>query len=185
MIDNSKENESPNKESGMNFSCLNQDNCIYIEKSDLVKKMDQKVHIVEYIYKENNDLIFIEAKTSSPKQLQIPIEIKKLDKTETVIYPSPYIREICEKLTSSLNLFVSANLKIQDDKEKEIVNFIDFSNIQLYHFKFYLVIKNSEKKWLLDVQLALEKFLREQMKIWKIEVKVINEEIAKQYKLIS
>ncbi|MDD3322189.1 MAG: hypothetical protein PHS59_12180 [Paludibacter sp.] len=172
-------------ESGMNFGPFDENDVCQIEKSMLYGDIKDNVQMAEFILKQNKKLIFIEAKSSSPRQLQIPVEINKANKIETVEYPSPYIVEIYNKLNNALNLLLSANLKCTIDENKEILDFVDLIDFNSYKIKFYLVINGHKKEWLSDVQDALQKQLLPQMKIWNIDVKVINDEIAKQYKLIS
>lgn len=173
------------QESEMNFGPFDENDVCQIEKSMLYENIKDNVQISEFILKQNKKLIFIEAKSSSPKQLKVPVEINKANKIEIVEYPSPYIVEIYNKLNNALNLLLSANLKCTIDKNNELLEFVDVTDFNRYEIKFYLVINGHEKEWLQPIQNALQKQLRPQMKICNIDVKVINHEIAKQYKLIS
>lgn len=172
-------------ESGMDFGPFEETDVCYIEQSNLYQQIKENVHMVEFILKKNDSLIFIEAKSSSPRQLKVSTEIIRNDKTEEVEYPTPYILEICNKLTNALNLFLSANLKCIEDEDNQILSFVDFTNIENYKMKFYLIINGHEVGWLTAIQDILQKELLAQSKIWKIEVKVLNDDIARQYQLIS
>lgn len=96
-----------------------------------------------------------------------------------------FIVEVSNKLTNALELFISSNLRIANDSKEEANNLIDFNSISEYSIKFRLVINGHKKEWLTNIQDALEKNLRSYSKIWNIEVKVLNDETARQYKLIS
>ena len=173
------------RESEMNFGPFDENDVCQIEKTALYEKIKDNVQIAEFILKQNKKLIFIEAKSSSPKQLQTSATINKGAKDVVVEYPSPYILEIYNKLNNALNLLLSTNLKCAIDENNEILDFVDLTDFGGYKIKFYLVINGHKKEWLTEVQDALQKQLLPQMKIWNIDVKVINDEIAKQYKLIS
>lgn len=161
-------------ESNMNFGPFEEDCVFYIEKSHLYQNICYGVQMAEFILKKDKNLIFIEAKSSSPKQL------KKDDGS-----PCDFIVEVSDKLTNALELFISANLKIANDSKEEANNLIDFNSISEYSIKFRLVINGHKKEWLTNIQDALEKNLKSYSKIWNIEVKVLNDETARQYKLIS
>lgn len=161
-------------ESNMTFGPFPKENVFYIEKSELYTAIGQNVKIAEFILKKNDSLIFIEAKSSSPKQL------KKEDGS-----PSDFVVEISDKLRNSFELFMSANLKVANDEKCEASTLIDIADIKNYKVKFRLIISGHKKEWLSNIQNALEKNLQAQMNIWKIEVKVINDEIAREYSLIS
>lgn len=161
-------------ESNMTFGPFPKENVLYIEKSELYTTIGENVKIAEFILKKDDSLIFIEAKSSSPKQL------KKEDGS-----PSDYVVEISEKLRNSFELFISANLKIADDEKGEANTLIDITEMKNYKLKFRLVINGHKKEWLPNIQNAIEKNLQAQMNIWNIEVKVLNDEIAREYRLIS
>lgn len=161
-------------ESNMTFGPFHGEDVFYIEKSELYTAIGRNVKIAEFILKKDDALIFIEAKSSSPRQL------KKEDGS-----PSDFVVEISDKLRNSFELFMSANLKIADDEKCEASTLIDIADIKKYRVKFRLVISGHEKEWLSNIQNALEKNLQAQMNIWKIEAKVLNDEIAREYRLIS
>lgn len=173
------------QESGMNFGPFEEKDLCWIEHSCLYNRLQENVQMVEFILKQDENLIFLEAKSSSPRQLQIPVEIKKAKKLETVVYPSPYIAEIYNKMNNALQLLLSANLKRIADEKNEVVDFVDLTHFNQYKIKFYLVINGHEKGWLRAIQYVLEKQLLPQMKIWNISVKVLNDEMAREAKLIS
>lgn len=161
-------------ESDMKFGPFEEENVFYIEKSNLYQNISEGVQMAEFILKKDKNLIFIEAKSSSPKQL------KKDDGS-----PSEFIVEVSNKLINALELLISAKLRVLTDDKKELNNFIDINDISEYNIKFRLVINGHKKEWLTNVQDALQKKLKAYRKIWKIEVKVLNDEIARQYGLIS
>lgn len=161
-------------ESGMNFGPFNGDIAFYIEKSHLYQNIGEGVQIAEFILKKDKNLIFVEAKSSSPKSL------KKEDGS-----PSEFIIEISDKLRNTFELFISANLKIASDSKNEASGLINIADIKDYNITYSLVINGHNKEWLPNIQNALDKNLKAHSKIWNIEIKVMNHETARQYKLIS
>lgn len=164
----------PIDESGMNFGPFDKRDVFYIEKSLLYKNVGENVKIAEFIFKKNDSIIFLEAKKTAPNPSGV----------EPQKFPE-YIGEISEKLTNTFNLLLSAKLRITNDSTKEVENFIQLEEVSNKRLAFRLVIKEAEISHLRPIQDALQKELIAQSKIWKIEVKVINAETARKYKLIS
>lgn len=163
-------------ESNMRFGPYNKDDVLYIEKSNLYTTMKNAPKITEFILKKNSCLLILEAKTSSPK----PIKEHK-----TMEYPNGYIEKISEKFLNTLNMFISANIGILADEQNEAESFLPVNEMRDFKFKYALVIKECDKEWLPNIKLALEEQLRVQMKIWNVEIRVLNEDLAKKLKLVS
>lgn len=158
-------------ESEMNFGPFDEKNVFYIEQSELYKNLGENVKIAEFIFRKADKLVFVEAKSSAPNP-----------KGDTPENFHTYINKITQKLNNSFALLLSAKLNIAKDSEKEVEHFIKLEELSTMKMTFRLVIKKAKKEELRPIQDALQKELLVQSKIWGIEVKVINEEIAKQYK---
>lgn len=154
------------KESNMVFGAYFPENVIDIENSNIYKKLQQSTKIVEFILKRKKNIIFIEAKSSSPK--------------DSV---SEYTDKIADKFRNSLEVFMSTNLGFINDRNEEIVGFIPLEDIHSYNLKFYLVVYNTDMNHLKVINDSLNRTLISQRKIWNIEIIVINDEIAKKRKL--
>jgi hypothetical protein len=164
-------------ESGMKFGPFPAESLIRIEKVPQYTKIQQGMHISEFIYydQEKKRLISLEAKTSAPNPRSEYVENPKEKFQE-------YINDIREKWENSLDLYVNMALKKEVPKNfKEI----DYASLEIL---FILVIKNHEGSWLKDVKDALEMSVRSvhrTNKIWKCKVLVINEEMARKKQLIA
>lgn len=167
MIEYNENNKVIIKESNMVFGAYYHENVIDIENSTIYKKLQQNTKITEFILKKKKSIIFVEAKSSSPKENH-----------------SEYICKIADKFRNSLEIFISVNLGILKDINNEIVGFIPLNEIHCYDIKFYLVISNINVHYLQQIKDILNKELITQRKIWNIEIIVINDNIARKRKLI-
>lgn len=156
-------------ESGMAFGPFPDDQVYQIEKSEAYTHLGEGVKVVEFLYKQNAEkLFFVEAKSSSPKPKGG--DFKK------------FIEEISDKFIHSFNLWLSLNLKRRKDDEvsKDILDV----ELNKQIFRFILVIKGHEEPWLPPISEALRREMMAEIKIWKHEVIVINDQQAKQRGLI-
>ena len=163
-------------ESNMNFGDFEEDKVFQIENSKLYKNVGNGIKVVEFILlSKENELSFIEAKSSSPR----PTENSSIRFTE-------FINEISEKFIHSFNLYYSAILRrVTDDEGAEINSrFKKLDNGEI-KFKFILVIKGHKVEWLMPLSDALKKNLAYHNTIWKSQVVVLNDEQAKEYRLIK
>ena len=162
------------RESEMNFGPFDEKDVFYIEQSTLYKELGENVKIAEFVFKKRGSIVFVEAKASAPNPNgDIPEDF------------STYIQKISQKLNNTFTLLLSAKLRIAKDSEKKTDNFIQLEEISNMKIAFRLVIREAQKEHLRPIQDALQKELLSQSKIWNIEVKVINADIARQYKIIS
>ena len=116
-------------------------------------------------------IIILEAKRSAPN----PESEEKLERF------SEYIDEIVDKLCDTIDLYVNQALK-----KKVPAGFkdIDYNRVTI---TFVLVIKTHERNWLPPVKDALEQAVFRQVrvhKLWKCNVVVMNEEMAKNTRLL-
>lgn len=160
--------------SNMIFGDFEENKIFKIEKSKLHNKIGNGIKVVEFVLLRNeNELNFIEAKSSSPRPTK-----------QNVIRFNEFIEEISDKFVHSFNLFYSAILKRNKDYGEMNNNFFELDNSQI-KLKFILVIKGHEIEWLLPISDALKKKLSYQNTIWKSEVIVMNDEIANKYNLVK
>lgn len=161
-------------ESNMIFGDFEEDKIFKIEKSKLHNKIGSGIKVVEFILLRNeNELDFIEAKSSSPRPTR-----------QNIIRFNEFIKEISDKFIHSFNLFYSAILKRNKDYAEINDNFFQLDNSKV-KLKFILVIKGHEIEWLLPISDALKRYLSYQNTIWKSEVIVMNDKIANKYNLIK
>lgn len=155
-------------ESGMAFGPFPDDQVYQIEKSEAYTHLGEGVKVVEFLYKQNAEkLFFVEAKSSSPKPKGG--DFKK------------FIEEISDKFIHSFNLWLSLKLKRRNDVVSK--NIFD-AKLDKQIFRFILVIKGHEESWLPPISEALRREMMAEIKIWKHEVIVINDQQAKQRGLV-
>lgn len=161
-------------ESNMIFGDFEEDRVFQIENSKLHKNIGNGIKVVEFILlSKENELSFIEAKSSSPKPIK-----------DNIIRFNEFINEISDKFIHSFNLYYSAILQRCKECEELNLNFVNLDNSQI-NFKFILVIKGHRTEWLMPLSDALKESLSYHNTIWKSKVIVFNDELAKKYKLIK
>lgn len=161
-------------ESNMIFGDFEEDKVFQIESSKLHKNVGNGIKVVEFILLSKKDeLSFIEAKSSSPKPVK-----------DNIIRFNEFINEISDKFIHSFNLYYSAVLRRCKECHELNSRFVDLDNSQI-KFKFILVIKVHRIEWLMPLSDALKEKLAYHNTIWKSQVVVLNDEQAKEYKLIK
>lgn len=161
-------------ESNMIFGDFEENKVFQIEKSTLQQKAGNGIKVVEFILISNeNELSFIEAKSSSPRPVK-----------DNYVRFNEFIKEISDKFIHSFNLYYSAIMK-RNINYTEINNrFFELDNKKL-KFKFILVIKGHKTEWLMPLSDALKEKLSYHNTIWKSQVIVMNDVLAEQYNLIK
>lgn len=158
------------EESNMSFEFREED-IFQIENSKLQKSLGNGIKTVEFIVSvKDNELYFIEAKSSSPQP-----RIDNKEKFDT------FVTEIAEKFMHSFNMYLSAIMKrnIYEEIPSKFFN-IDES---IANFKFILIIKNHEIEWLSPIKDAINKKLLDHTQIWKSNIVLLNETLAKEYNI--
>lgn len=157
------------EESNMTFSFPDTD--VYrIEKSPLMAEVQLKA--TECIVNRQNTLLFIEAKSSSPK----PLPADKFDK---------FIGEITDKFAHSLTFYNAAVLRHGGERMPDKLKDVDLQNAR---YSFVLVIYGHQTEWLPPLMDALKSSMRHTLKLWNIPdvaVKVMNERMALDNKIIT
>jgi hypothetical protein len=158
------------EESDMTFSFPEED--LYrIEKSELLATLQFKA--CECMVKKDNDILLLEAKSSSPRQDNSPEKFKV------------YIGEIGKKFSDSLLLYNAVLLRHKDEKMGGNLHRVDLRKAK---YKLYLIISGHKAEWLPPLLNALKKELRTTLKLWQIEdtaIKVINKEKAQEYGIVQ
>lgn len=161
-------------ESNMLFGDFEEDRVFQIENSELHKNVGNGIKVVEFILlSKENELSFIEAKSSLPKPVK-----------DNIIRFNEFINEISDKFIHSFNLYYSAILRRCKECEELNQSFMNLDNSQI-NFKFILVINGHRTEWLMPLSDALKESLAYHNTIWKSQVVVLNDELAKKYKLIK
>jgi len=153
-------------ESNMNFK-FEKEYYYNIEEDSFYNKITSKysAKVCDFITLIDSDLIFIEAKSSSPK-----------DKEEL----ESYMKDIYQKFLDSIMIYTSV---LFDRKNTSSSNIIESMKKQSYlkkDIKLVLVINGMCKKALIDIKNVLEKSLRKLKYLFSIsELIVINDVQAK------
>ena len=160
------------EESGMEFE-FEEEDIFHIEKSKIYKRISDGVQIAEFeLKRKNNSIWIIEAKSSSPQ----PSNKDKFDK---------YISEICSKLVNTISLTVAILINRHTDEQNEISEKLKSLLINGCDIKLILVIKNHKEEWLPSLSDALNQNIIVDKKIWRFELVVINDKIAREKKIIK
>jgi len=164
--------------SGMKFIDFGTDNCFLIEESRLYKKSLQHLGFktVEFVtYRssagaEESKLIFVEAKTTlRPESSKIRFADEIADISQKFIDALQIVCGIWHGAHKK-NVVLPANFAKFRESGKKIV--------------FVLVVKNSDNKNLLAVTDAIHKNLLKESRLWKFDIKVLNEELAQKENLV-
>jgi len=164
-------------ESGMIFGSYSEGHCFHIEKSETYQYIQKGVKIAELLLLHRSNVpkvLIIEAKSSSPRP-------------ETQPNFDEFIKEIRDKLTNALTLYVTTCLKRHSTWQELPTPFQEI-DLERIDFCLILVIKGHKKDWLPPLQDELKKVLDSTVKTWKLSptsVAVINHEVAQEQKLIS
>lgn len=171
------------EESGMRFN-FDEGKCFLIEKDEKLRKLIS-VKRCECVSQIKDLVAFIEAKTSSPKNVELDREKLSYDGKELPdnwclkTNFDRYIEDISAKFQDSF-FFVKASLEgwHGQDKKEELESKFKLTNRNII---FVLIIKNAEKDWLAQIKDSIVNNLRHFLKAWNISdtsVKVVNPDLA-------
>ena len=159
-------------ESGMVFE-FGEEKIFQIEGSALHHSVGDGIKTVEFIAcLQENKLLFVEAKSSSPKP----------EKDNQVNFDK-YISEIADKFIHSFDLYLSAML--ERHQPHRITGRVATQDHGKEQYKFILVINGHEIEWLLPIKEALEKKIMFHRKIWRSDVVLMNEVVAQSRNLVK
>ncbi|MCF0206810.1 MAG: hypothetical protein HUK15_05220 [Bacteroidales bacterium] len=165
------------QESGMTF-LVDSEALYHIEKTIFYTNLPDGIKRPEFLMLQcDGVLAFVEAKTSLPNPKINGIRF------------NDSCSEICDKFNNALLLFNSTHLKRKGDDAYNELKY-KFKKIGLSNatYRFYLVIKNSQKDWLPPVSDKLKQKMQNLLICWGIEdtaIKVLNEEMARNKGLIE
>ena len=159
------------EESGMTFGDFDDTDLFYIEKSEYYQRMGQGVSTVEFILHRPKKVLFVEAKSSSPA----PGNDLRFD---------AFIDEIAQKFIHSIEMYASHILRRTDRYEEMPEKLRNIDWLQ-YRLIFILVINGHKAEWLSPITSALQQRLLAQTSIWDCDISVINDEMAREYNMIS
>ena len=142
-------------ESGMNFildnySYIMEDDSFYVHMSG-----DYGTKDVDFIIKRDNKLLFVEAKTSSPIELE------------------NYINEIVIKFIDSLFIFTGIILNRNNTQSSIITNEMNKISHLKGSMQLVLIIKNAEKPHLVPIRHLLQNKLQKTIKMYSLETTII------------
>jgi hypothetical protein len=170
------------KESNMKFGNYDPDNVFHIEKSDIYTKLKDKqsVKTTEFILLRNNQILFVEAKTSTPNSQTYQDSEEKTKKYHA------FVNDIVQKFSDSIEIYSSLLLNyIHSSDFPPNFKVAHNSEITSIEMIFILVIKNAFPSSLEHYKQKLERELKTKMKIWGIKnILVIDETQAKRKNLI-
>lgn len=167
-------------ESEMDFGPFDEKNLFHIEESRIYKDLGTGIKTVEFILKySENSIVFLEAKTRCPNTANRDESEEKEDKFEE------YYSSVTEKFVDSLQIYLASVLHRYQDTSEVGEALLMEDGMKEIRLKFVLVVKNAEISWLAGPLAELKARLLPLRKIWNIEVAVLNEELAQEYKLIG
>lgn len=167
-------------ESEMNFGKFDEENLFHIEDSKIYKDLGSGIKTVEFILKwKKNEILFLEAKTTCPNSANKNESMEKTQKFEE------YYSEITEKFIDSLQMYLAAVMGRYQDLAEIGAELRSVDSMKEIRLKFILVVKNAKDiTWLAGPLAELKARLLQVRKIWGVEVAVLNEELAKENKLM-
>lgn len=166
-------------ESEMNFGKFDEENLFHIEDSKIYKDLGSGIKTVEFILKwKKNEILFLEAKTTCPNSANKNESMEKTQKFEE------YYSEITEKFMDSLQVYLAAVMGRYQDLAEIGAELRSVDSMKEIRLKFILVVKNAKDiTWLAGPLAELKARLLQVRKIWGVEMVVLNEELAREYKL--
>ena len=163
----------------MNFGKFDEENLFHIEDSKIYKDLGSGIKTVEFILKwKKNEILFLEAKTTCPNSANKNESMEKTQKFEE------YYSEITEKFMDSLQVYLAAVMGRYQDLAEIGAELRSVDSMKEIRLKFILVVKNAKDiTWLAGPLAELKARLLQVRKIWGVEMVVLNEELAREYKL--
>lgn len=156
------------EESGIIFGPFNKADFFAIESAVQQKKLSSEgISSVEFVVQQNNALIFLEAKSSIPREHEA------------------FFTEIVKKFEHSITVFANALLN-RNALHGDLPMGLAHTDCFLQQVKLFLVIRGVPENYLPNMTDKLRKPLTELRKLWGIEYKNIvflNKERAIQYGL--
>lgn len=164
-------------ESGMEFE-LQEDKSCNLERSVLYQSLNRyAVSSVEcaavYKFRGEEHIVFLEAKKTAPNPRQ-PKNMESLHE---------YMGDLRKKYEHSIQICYAALHGLARD-ELLLGNKLAQALKCPQKIVFLLIVKNLKDEWCKDIQEVLWKELQHLRHIWQAEVRVVNEMLARKYRLI-
>jgi hypothetical protein len=161
------------KESGLDFGEYEKLDLFHIEESSVYKSMGDSVCTIEFVLRHKNDeILLLEAKSSSPK----PSNQVRFDE---------WIDEVYQKFSHSMDMYFSLVLKRLDDPNGDMPEYFKSADYSTAKIKLLLVINGHEIEHLPPICDALREKLRRQIKTWRLGFTVMNHVQAGEYGLLK
>ena len=161
-------------ESGMTFGPYDKNDVFRIEKSELYQKVFiHDLRTLEFVIWHNENLVFLEAKASTPDYRNTNESDEKKKKYKK------FINSIAEKFEDSIDLYFSliTGRQIDSDFSEKLLK-LDYSKINIV---LVVVIKNAYGESLIHYKDKLNTMLKVKMKVWNIKnILFIDEEKAQE-----
>lgn len=169
------------RESDMDFGIFLPEDVFQIENSRLQCSFGEGIKTVEFVLlKDNDKLLFVEAKTSCPNQNNKHESLEKAQKFEA------YFKDISDKFIDSLQMMLNVILQRNPNTDDIGENLKKWGLYSKVKFRFVLVIKMAKDvEWLAGPKEELEARLLRWRKLWDAEIVVLNEELAVRYGLMQ
>jgi hypothetical protein len=166
------------KESEMLFGEYEINDLFRIETSKIYEELGSGVKTVEFILKQKNMILFLEAKKSCPNAANKNDSDKKMEDFEE------FYSSVTEKFVDSLQIFLAYLTERYPDTSEVGTNLVKQKTLKDINLRFVLVITNAELGWLAGPKAILEERLIKYRRIWNVEVAVLNSDLAREYKLV-
>jgi hypothetical protein len=168
----------PIKESEMDFGEFEINDLFQIETSRIYEELGSGVKTVEFILKHNNNILFVEAKKSCPNAAN------KDESEEKKVKFEEFYSDVPEKFADSLQVFLACLTERYSDMSEVGISLVKQKTLKDMKLRFVLVITSAEVEWLAGPKAILEERLIKYRRIWDAQVVVLNQELAREYKLV-
>ena len=159
-------------ESNMIFGPFSSEKLYHIEKSSAYNDLGEGFRSIEFVYMQNEKLLFIEAKPSSPRPT-----------VENTLRFDDFIDEITTKFYDAFQLFLAVFLcRRTNDGMGAIIRECSYAETKLI---FCLIIHGHKVEWLPPIQDTVRRRMAKHNKLWEIEFIAINDDIARSMKMIA
>ena len=171
------------EESGAVFGPFNEADLFHIEKSEILRKLGDKIKTVEFVVVRNDNqaLVFVEAKKSCPNSAH------RYDSRERKQKYEKYFTDIVQKIEDSIRVTLAGILGRYGISREVGQNMQGLRALGKRPLQFVLVLTDPKVKddWLPSPKAELERRLLSIRKTWGLEVIVMNRELAETYHLIT
>lgn len=171
------------EESGAIFGPFNEADLFHIEKSEILRKLGDKIKTVEFVVVRNDNqaLVFVEAKSTCPNAANRHENEEKEKKYEK------FFHDVAHKIEDSIRVTLAAILGRYGITRDVGQNMQGLTALAKRPLQFVLVFTDPkvEDSWLSGPKAELEKRLLSIRETWGLEVIVMNRELAETYHLIT